>query len=170
MQVIQMVIENKKGGIEGPLNSASRLRAVINLLVGVVAGTARGSIKISSYLTTLATQPTIMTLKVVYASLLSGDTVDLGYVLTCTTSAPANENQYRKQTDADTTAANLAACINAHSKLKLIWSAVAAGDTVTITSRQDGPNTGASSSSGLVATVTQRGQNGPGGVSYVIGR
>jgi len=169
MQVVQLVMETKRQ-VKGPLDSTDRMRLMMAVLAGVVSGAIRGTIKVSSYQSALASLPTVATLKVVYASLLSGDTVDLGYVLSCVTTAPANENQYRKVTDAATTAANLAACINAHSKLRLIWAAEAVSDTVTITSRQDGPNTGASSSAGLVVTITQRGQNGPGGVTHVLGR
>lgn len=79
------------------------------------------------------------TVTLVYATVVADDTVTVGSVtLTCKTDVPANENQFRKQTDLATTATNLATAINAHSVLGKIVKASAAAGVVTIAALQKG--------------------------------
>lgn len=74
------------------------------------------------------------TLTLTYASISNNDTcVVLGTTLTCVTGTPSGGAQFKKQTDATVTAANLVACINANTTLaKKCFAANVAG-VVTIT-------------------------------------
>jgi phage tail sheath gpL-like len=78
------------------------------------------------------------TVTLTYASIADSDTVTiLGSVLTCVTGTPTTA-QFKKQTNAATTAANLAAAINAHATLSLLVSAAAASGVVTVTALANG--------------------------------
>lgn len=73
------------------------------------------------------------TVTLTYASVAANDTVTLGgTALTCVTGTPTS-SQFKKVTDGPTTAANLAATINAHSTLSKLVSAKAASGVVTVT-------------------------------------
>ncbi len=75
------------------------------------------------------------TLTLTYANIDAGETVKFGAVtLTVSAGAPANENEFRKQTDATVTATNLKNCINAHSVLSKYVVATSATNVVTVTS------------------------------------
>lgn len=74
------------------------------------------------------------TLTLTYASIANNDTVVIaGTTLTCVTGAPANENQFRKQTDLATTTQNLVNCINVHSVLSKLMTATRVNGVVTMT-------------------------------------
>ena len=109
---------------------------------------------------------------VVYASLSASDYVTVaGQALTCKTSNPGT-HQYLKVTDGPTTAANLAALINADSGTKTLVSATSSGSVVTIKSLVPGAIgnflTIASSSAGvtIAASATNFG-SGAGGAETV---
>lgn len=68
-----------------------------------------------------------------FASIANNDTVTIaGTALTCVTAAPSGA-QFRKITDGPTTAANLAAAINANAALSKLVFATAVASVVTIT-------------------------------------
>lgn len=68
-----------------------------------------------------------------FASIANNDTVTIaGTVLTCVTGTPAGP-QFKKVTDGPTTAANLAAAINANAALSKLVLATSAGSVVTLT-------------------------------------
>lgn len=72
------------------------------------------------------------TVTLTYASISANDTVTLGgTALTCVTGTPTS-SQFKKVTDGPTTAANLAATINAHTTLSKLVSATAAAGVVTV--------------------------------------
>ena len=73
-----------------------------------------------------------------YASIANSDTVTIaGQVLTCVTGTPTT-HQFKKQTDAPTTAANLAALINSDAVTSLYVSATSSSNVVTITANMPG--------------------------------
>lgn len=73
------------------------------------------------------------TLTLTYASISNNDTCVIGgTTLTCVTGTPSGGAQFKKETDAGTTAANLVACVNANSTLKLLVFASKASGVVTI--------------------------------------
>jgi hypothetical protein len=74
------------------------------------------------------------TLTLTYASISNNDTcVVAGTTLTCVTGTPSGGAQFKKQTDATVTAANLVACVNANTTLnKLMFASNVAG-VVTLT-------------------------------------
>lgn len=73
------------------------------------------------------------TLTLTYASIANNDTcVVAGVTLTCVTGTPTSV-QFKKQTDATVTAANLAALINTLSTVSRYCSATSAAGVVTIT-------------------------------------
>lgn len=74
------------------------------------------------------------TLTLTYASISNNDTCVLaGTTLTCVTGTPSGGAQFKKQTDATVTAANLVACVNANATLKLLMVASNVAGVVTLT-------------------------------------
>lgn len=73
------------------------------------------------------------TLTLTYASISNNDTVVIaGTTLTCVTGTPSGGAQFKKQTDATVTAANLVACVNANATLKLLMFASNVAGVVTL--------------------------------------
>jgi phage tail sheath gpL-like len=73
------------------------------------------------------------TITCTYASIANNDTVTVaGVTLTCVTGTPTGA-QFKKETDAATTATNLAALINANTTTKKYVSASAASGVCTVT-------------------------------------
>lgn len=78
------------------------------------------------------------TLTLTYASISNNDTVVIaGTTLTCVTGTPSGA-QFKKQTDATVTAANLVALINSNATLKLLMKASNVAGVVTMTLLQFG--------------------------------
>ena len=74
------------------------------------------------------------TLTLTYASISNNDTtVVAGTTLTCVTGTPSGAAQFKKVTDATTTAANLVACINANTTLNVLMKASNVAGVVTLT-------------------------------------
>lgn len=74
------------------------------------------------------------TLTLTYASISNNDTtVPAGVTLTCVTGTPSGQAQFKKVTDATTTAANLVACVNANTTLNKLMSASNVAGVVTLT-------------------------------------
>ena len=107
------------------------LMTVINHLEACRSGNTKGTV----YGGSSATDPAFATntATLTYASIANNDTITIaGTVLTCVTGTPTTD-QFKKVTDAATTATNLAAAINAQTTLKTFLSAAAVGGVVTIT-------------------------------------
>lgn len=74
------------------------------------------------------------TLTLTYASISNSDTVVIaGTTLTCVTGTPSGGAQFKKQTDATVTAANLVACVNANTTLNKLMVASNVAGVVTLT-------------------------------------
>ncbi len=74
------------------------------------------------------------TLTLTYASISNNDTVVIaGTTLTCVTGTPSGGAQFKKQTDATVTAANLVACVNANTTLGPLMVASNVAGVVTLT-------------------------------------
>lgn len=97
-------------------------------------GTTGGSINFDVQTSANAPVRATNTLTLTYASISNNDTVViLGTTLTCVTGTPSGGAQFKKQTDATTTAANLVACVNANTTLsKLVFASNVLG-VVTLT-------------------------------------
>lgn len=92
-----------------------------------------GTTVYASYSTSAPVRAT-NTLTLTYASISNNDTVVIaGTTLTCVTGTPSGGAQFKKQTDATVTAANLVACVNANSTLKLLMVASNVAGVVTLT-------------------------------------
>lgn len=113
------------------------LNRIINFVSGVAIGAQSGVIDIQSSSSDPAAASATATLT--YASLVNNtDTVVLfGVTLTCVTGTPTSV-QFKKETDATVTAANLAAAINNHATLAKYVAASSALGVVTITLKQKG--------------------------------
>lgn len=118
------------------------LVAIENLIKAYKAGMAIGAVYVSGSATDPVAASATATLT--YASLANNvDTlVMFGVTLTCVTGTPAASDattgQFKKQTDATVSAANLVATINAHTTLAKYVSATSALGVVTITLNQKG--------------------------------
>lgn len=78
------------------------------------------------------------TVTLIYNDLAANDTVTIaGITLTCVTGTP-NTVQFKKETSATVTAANLAAAINALATVNIYVSATSALGVVTVTANQSG--------------------------------
>lgn len=74
------------------------------------------------------------TLTLTYSSISNNDTVVIaGTTLTCVTGTPSGQAQFKKQTDATVTAANLVACVNANTTLNKLMVASNVLGVVTLT-------------------------------------
>lgn len=74
------------------------------------------------------------TLTLTFASISNSDTtVVAGTTLTCVTGTPSGGAQFKKVTDATTTAANLVACVNANTTLNKLMKASNVAGVVTFT-------------------------------------
>lgn len=103
----------------------------INLLEGLNGGHILGSVDIQSSTSDPVAATSTATLT--YANLANNDTiVILGVTLTCVTGTPSTD-QWKKQTDATTTAVNLKTAINANTTLAKYVTATSSAGVVTIT-------------------------------------
>jgi hypothetical protein len=112
----------------------SVLRNGLKVPVLVEGGPARGVVTITSYANLVAT---------------SNDTLQIGATTFTFKASASTESEVGAVTNNNTTAANLASKINAHSVAGLLFKAVAVGAVVTITAKD---NTTAGSSVALVYT------------------
>ena len=122
---------------------AENMNGLINLLSGMSCGALIGNVYVSGS-TASTTVAAYATATLTYASLANSvDTwVGYGVTITCVTGTPAASDattgQFKKQTDATVSAANLVTTINAHPTLaKYVYASSAAG-VVTITSHTKG--------------------------------
>lgn len=114
----------------------SNMNRIINLLTSIMMGGAQGSVSVQSS----STDPVAAaaTATITYASIADGDTiVILGVTLTCRTGTPTTD-EFKKQTDATTTAANLVTAIGANATLAKYVTATSALGVVTITANTKG--------------------------------
>lgn len=103
---------------------------LINLLSGLAGGEQSAEVRYGHGGTAASG-----TLTLTYANIDAGETVKFGAVtLTVSAGAPANENEFQKQTDATVTATNLKNAINAHSVLSKYVVATSSTNVVTVTS------------------------------------
>jgi phage tail sheath gpL-like len=119
---------------------ASRSREGLTKLSNLMAEVAGGNKAASVLLTAGSAAPVQAsgTATLIYADLIATDTITIaGITLTCVTGTPSSV-QFKKETDLATTAANLAAAINALSTLNIYVSATASAGVVTITAKQAG--------------------------------
>ena len=101
------------------------------------SGSANGNFQIS-YATVVAVRAK-STLTLTYANITANDTVVIaGITLTAVTGTPSGYTQFKKETDATKTAANLAAAINGLTTLNIYVSATSALGVVTVTANQAG--------------------------------
>lgn len=113
------------------------LNRIINFISGVAIGAQSAVIDIQSSSSDPVAASATATLT--YASLANNvDTVVMfGVTLTCVTGTPTSV-QFKKETDATVTAANLAAAVNNHTTLSKYVSASSALGVVTFTLKQEG--------------------------------
>lgn len=110
--------------------------ALSTLFARLASGTISGSIVAQK--AAVASVAASGTYTLVYAKLAANDTVTIaGITLTCVTGTP-NTVQFKKETDATVTAANLAAKINALATVNIYVRATSAAGVVTVTANQAG--------------------------------
>jgi hypothetical protein len=145
----------------------------IKLLEGLNGGHILGSVDIQSSTSDPAAATTVATLT--YASLANNDTITiLGVVLTCVTGTPTTD-QWKKQTDATTSAVNLKTAINANATLAKYVTATSSAGVVTITCNLKGAignylTVVTKSSSGIALVDWANGTGGPATAGTSIGR
>jgi phage tail sheath gpL-like len=108
-----------------------------NLLRAFAGGSALGNVDVqrSDNDPVRAAQTATLT----YASISNNDTVVIaGTTLTCVTGTPSGYTQFKKQTDATVTAANMVAAITGNTTLNKFVSATSTAGVVTITCRVPG--------------------------------
>jgi phage tail sheath gpL-like len=111
--------------------------ALRQLFTDLASGVRSGSVDVA----TSSTAPVAASgsIAVTYANADADDTVTIGgVVLTAKTSGANGTTQFALDTDSATTAASLAACINANTTLSKHLTASAATGTVTVTAKQKG--------------------------------
>lgn len=164
--------------LKSPSLKREEMRALSHYFLRLGAGEekAGGSIVNVSYSSVAPVRAT-NTLTLTFASITNLDTVVIaGTTLTCVTGTPSGNAQFKKVTDATTTALNLVACVNANPTLSALMSATNVAGVVTLTLNTFGaignqvPLVG---STGMVAGAAKF-ANGAGGsevanVSYIMG-
>lgn len=131
-------------------------RALEHLFERLAGGLESGSFDVQ----TSASAPVraSATLTLTYASISNNDTCVVGLTtLTCVTGTPSGGAQFKKVTDAPTTAANLVACVNANTTLNkyVVASNVAGVVTITcLTPGVIGNQVALTGSTGMVASAT----------------
>lgn len=113
------------------------LRNVENILHAIATGSKLGGVAVQ----VSASDPVRAsgTLTLTYASIANNDTCVIGGVtLTCVTGTPSGYTQFKKQTDATVTAANLVVAINNNTSTSKFCSASSALGVVTITAHAAG--------------------------------
>ena len=120
----------------GRTNKRAVMENVKTHINGILGGVRRAQVKVQCY-SAFASQ----TVACSQAAAVDGtDELTIGTIVLAVEAASANESQFLKGASDITFAANLAACINAHSVLSLFVRAESDGvDTVTITSLYPGP-------------------------------
>lgn len=118
------------------------LNQLINLLSGVNIGAVQATVDVQSASADPVAATSTATLT--YGSLVNNtDTVVMfGVTLTCVTGTPAASDattgQFKKQTDATVSAANLVTTVNAHTTLAKYVAATSAAGVVTFTLKNKG--------------------------------
>jgi phage tail sheath gpL-like len=119
---------NKTGKHEG-------VQALSTLLDAIASGAVDGKVEVAMGAVAAASAAIAVT----YANVDADDTVTIGGVtLTAKASGANGTTQFNKETDAATTAENLADCINANTTLSSQVTAVAATGTVSLTAIHEG--------------------------------
>lgn len=107
-----------------------------SLFKALACGAFNGSVAVQK--ASVAAVAASGTYTITYAKLDANDTVTVaGITLTCVTGTP-NTVQFKKETDATVTAANLAAKINALATVNIYVTATSALGVVTVTANQAG--------------------------------
>lgn len=145
------------------------------VLLGNYFSALAAGVKIASFeVNTAAASPVKAsgTLTLVYASISNNDTCVIGATtLTAVTGTPANENQFKKETDLATTVTNFLAAIAAHSVLKGIVTATAVAGVVTITCKVSGEIGNAvklTGSTGITASAAYLASGAGGGTGTAV--
>lgn len=118
-----------------PLSECQQLNILFSRLAsGLLPGSF--TVQTSANAPVRATQ----TLTLTYASISNNDTVVVaGVTLTCVTGTPdPTAGEFKKETDAATTAANLVALVNSYADTKVLVSAANVSGVVTFTSLAPG--------------------------------
>jgi hypothetical protein len=109
----------------------SNFNNLINLLSGLACGALQGNVYVSG--STSDPVAATATATITYASIANADTISLfGVTLTCVTGTPST-NEFKKQTDASVTAANLVTAANANSTIAKHCVASSSAGVVTFT-------------------------------------
>lgn len=166
-----LVFQTARPVSEYPVKSSTaaweEIRSIRNLVQKIESGAWPASFTAQ----TSASAPVCAsgTFTLTYASISNNDTAIIGKTtLTCVTGTPTT-GQFKKQTDATVTAANMAAAINADSTLGKIVHATSALGVVTITALMPGAlgnEVGLTGSTGIVAGASYL-ASGAGGAETV---
>lgn len=160
--------EFKKSG-----QSRANLIRIRNLIEGLMSGANIGTVQVSG--STSDPVAAAATATITYASIANTDTiVILGVTLTCVTGTPTTD-QFKKQTDATVTAANLVTAINANTTLAKYVVATSSLGVVTITAKQKGSAANywkdiTATGSGIALVQWTGGTGGAEGTAETIGR
>lgn len=123
------------GYIKDTSDPRGEMRSLSHLFKRIEQGNEKGG-GLTVYVQTSSAAPVraTNTLTLTYASISNNDTtVVAGVTLTCVTGTPSGQAQFKKVTDAPTTAANLVTCINAHTTLSKLMVATRVSNVVTMT-------------------------------------
>lgn len=109
-------------------------RALEHLFERIGAGLEYGNTNFDVQTSSSAPVKATNTLTLTYASISNNDTfVVAGTTITAVTGTPSGGAQFKKQTDATTTAGNLVACVNANTTLNKLMKASNVAGVVTFT-------------------------------------
>lgn len=138
MSTLTVVIKtNKKvADFKKTGQTTANLSRIVNLLSGLKSGVLQGAVTLTS--STANPVAAAATATITYADIANNDTITiLGVTLTCVTGTPTTD-QFKKETNASTTATNLATAVNANSTLAKHVYATASSGVVTLTVNQKG--------------------------------
>lgn len=147
MSTVNIQIRTPKSHLEFNKSGQQRQENVVKL-INLLSGYASGALESGEIYVSGSSASTLVaaraTATLTYGSLVNNTDTWVGYgvTLTCVTGTPAASDattgQFKKETDATVTAANLAATINAHPTLLKYVSATSALGVVTIISNTKG--------------------------------
>lgn len=113
------------------------MTALSTLFARLASGTVSGSVIAQK--ATVAAVAASQTITLTYASIANNDTVVIaGITLTCVTGTPSGYTQFKKETDATKTAANMVTAINNLTTLNIYVNATSALGVVTVKANQAG--------------------------------
>ena len=147
MSTVSIQIRTPKSHLEFNKSGQSRQENMVRL-INLISGYASGALESGEIYVSGSSTSTLVaasaTATLTYGSLANNTDTWVGYgvTITCVTGTPAASDattgQFKKQTDATVSAANLAATINAHPTLLKYVSATSSAGVVTITSNTKG--------------------------------